>query len=260
MRIRWPYLDLARGIAAMVVAMSHLRAFMFVDFQAFGHPGLMWSAFYIATGFGHEAVMAFFVLSGFLVGGSVVSRAKAKQWSWSDYAITRLTRLWIVLLPALLLTAFWDHLGMMLTGSPFYKGEMMGLYNSGPAQGALGYNIASFLGNFAFLQTIAVPTFGSNGPLWSLANEFWYYVLFPVWFCAFAKTKPNARLGNGVIALVISCLLPVGLLLYGLIWLFGVAASALLAATKPPQTLPPLRTIGTASPRGLPISAASGRS
>lgn len=23
-----------------------------------------------------------------------------------------------------------------------------------------------------------VPIFGSNGPLWSLANEFWYYVLF----------------------------------------------------------------------------------
>jgi peptidoglycan/LPS O-acetylase OafA/YrhL len=34
-------------------------------------------------------------------------------------------------------------------------------------------------GNFLFLQNIRVPTFGSNGPLWSLANEFWYYILFP---------------------------------------------------------------------------------
>lgn len=227
MRIRWPYLDLARGMAAMVVAMTHLRAFIFVDFHTSGRPGLMWSAFYFATGFGHEAVMAFFVLSGFLVGGSVLSQSKAKQWSWSDYAVTRLTRLWIVLLPALLLTAFWDHLGMALTGSAFYKGGMIGLYHSAPAPDASRYDIASFVGNFAFLQTIVVPTFGSNGPLWSLADEFWYYVLFPMWFCAFTKAKTNAKVGSALIALIISYALPAGLLLYGLIWLFGAAASAL---------------------------------
>jgi peptidoglycan/LPS O-acetylase OafA/YrhL len=34
--------------------------------------------------------------------------------------------------------------------------------------------------NAFFLQTIAGPTFGSNGPLWSLAYEWWYYVLFPL--------------------------------------------------------------------------------
>lgn len=39
--------------------------------------------------------MVFFVLSGFLVGGTVVSRYEAIQWSWSDYAIARTTRLCI---------------------------------------------------------------------------------------------------------------------------------------------------------------------
>ena len=34
--------------------------------------------------------------------------------------------------------------------------------------------------NAFFLQTIVGPTFGSNGPLWSLAYEWWYYVLFPL--------------------------------------------------------------------------------
>jgi peptidoglycan/LPS O-acetylase OafA/YrhL len=99
MRSWWPYLDLARGLAALLVAMGHLRGFVFVDFPTLEHPGLVWSVFYFATGFGHQAVMAFFVLSGFLVGGTVVSRTEAGQWSWSDYAITRMTRLWIVLLP-----------------------------------------------------------------------------------------------------------------------------------------------------------------
>ena len=84
------------------MVLSHLRGFVFVDFHAVDHPGLVWSGFYFVTGFGHQAVMVFFVLSGFLVGGTVVSRVDAGQWSWIDYAITRMTRLWIVLLPALL--------------------------------------------------------------------------------------------------------------------------------------------------------------
>jgi ribosome recycling factor len=29
---------------------------------------------------------------------------------------------------------------------------------------------ATFIGNLLFLQTVAVPTFGSNTPLWSLAR------------------------------------------------------------------------------------------
>jgi peptidoglycan/LPS O-acetylase OafA/YrhL len=40
-------------------------------------------------------------------------------------------------------------------------------------------NAGVFLGNALFLETIAVPTLGTNGPLWSLSNEFWYYMLFP---------------------------------------------------------------------------------
>ncbi len=185
----------------------------------------MWSGFYFVTGFGHQAVMIFFVLSGFLVGGAVVSRHDAGRWSWSDYAITRMTRLWIVLLPALLLTALWDNLGIAMTGSSFYSGAMATMYNSGPLQDPTRYNTISFFGNLAFLQTIAVPTFGSNGPLWSLANEFWYYVLFPLLFCVVAmRAQTNVKLGCAALALTICYALPMTLLIYGLIWMLGVAA------------------------------------
>ena len=37
-----------------------------------------------------------------------------------------------------------------------------------------------FFGNLFFLQTIRVPTLGSDIALWSLAYEFWYYLLFPL--------------------------------------------------------------------------------
>ena len=33
-RTWWPYLDLGRGVAALLVALSHLRGFVFVDFHA----------------------------------------------------------------------------------------------------------------------------------------------------------------------------------------------------------------------------------
>jgi peptidoglycan/LPS O-acetylase OafA/YrhL len=45
---------------------------------------------------------------------------------------------------------------------------------------APNYTATTFVGNLAFLQTIAVPIFGTNGPMWSLANEFWYYLIFPL--------------------------------------------------------------------------------
>jgi peptidoglycan/LPS O-acetylase OafA/YrhL len=228
-RSAWfPYLDLTRGLAALLVALGHLRGFVFIDFGKLDHPSFVWAFFYLITGFGHEAVMAFFVLSGFLVGGTVVSRGGLPQWSWSDYAITRMTRLWIVLIPALLLTALWDNLGIAITGSPFYAGKMSLVYGSGPTSDPSGYTIACFLGNLAFLQTIIVPTFGSNGPLWSLANEFWYYALFPLLFCSLATKMPlTIKVGSVVSAFIICYMLPLGIVLYGLIWLLGVAAFTL---------------------------------
>jgi peptidoglycan/LPS O-acetylase OafA/YrhL len=224
----WPFLDLARCVAALLVVVSHLRPFLFPDFRAAADLGFIWRIFYFATGFGHEAVTVFFVLSGFLVGGGVISRVADDRWSWTDYALTRLTRLWIVLGPALLLTAVWDKLGSLLTGSSFYSGGLASIYGSGPSSDPSQFTAVTFFGNLAFLQTILVPTFGSNGPLWSLANEFWYYVIFPLSFCAIAKRAPfRRRLGGAALAVLICCLLPTGMVLYGSIWLLGVSAFAL---------------------------------
>ena len=52
--------------------------------------------------------------------------------------------------------------------------------------GALYYNVApgltikAFWQNLFFLDTDSTPGFGSNGPLWSLNHEFWYYLGFPL--------------------------------------------------------------------------------
>src|SRR5947208_15340259 len=71
---------------------------------------------YFAGGLGRQAVVMFFVLSGFFIGWSVIGSIRSGRWSWRGYIVRRLTRLGIVLLPALLLTAFWDVAGIALFG------------------------------------------------------------------------------------------------------------------------------------------------
>lgn len=118
------------------------------------------------------------------------------------YILTRLSRLWVVLIPALLATFLLDSLGAFLTGNVGYDGRWHGLLSSGPGLGAdsLDLSLVSLLGNVLFLQTIFVPVFGTNGPLWSLANEFWYYLMFP--FVAIALHQRSVRAGLGAVIVV----------------------------------------------------------
>ena len=66
------WLDLIRGCSALLVCLSHLRNAMFVDYSALVHPNMAIKVFYAVTSFGHQAVMVFFVLSGYFVGGAVL--------------------------------------------------------------------------------------------------------------------------------------------------------------------------------------------
>ena len=104
-------LDLIRALAAGAVCISHLRNLMFVDYRRMSGTGLAGKAFYFLSNYGHTAVIVFFLLSGYFVGGSVLRQVEAGTWSWQRYLTERLSRLWIVLIPALLLTLFWDRMG-----------------------------------------------------------------------------------------------------------------------------------------------------
>lgn len=92
-------LDLLRAAAAITVFLVHVRGASFVDFGAL--PASQ-RTFFTAVAFGvtrlgHEAVMIFFVLSGYLVGGQVIRRVIAGRFSIADYAIDRSTRIFTVL-------------------------------------------------------------------------------------------------------------------------------------------------------------------
>jgi peptidoglycan/LPS O-acetylase OafA/YrhL len=179
-------LDAMRGIAALLVCSDHCRHILFAEYHEVANRALFLP--YAITSTGHQSVVIFFVLSGFLVGGSVFRSLDQNRWSWKRYLTHRFVRLWLVLIPALLLCFAWDSLGQFLHQhhlglNTALLQQIPGRVPASPIQQRLGLSmdetLSTFLGNVFFLQTILVQTFGSNGPLWSLSYEFWYYLLFP---------------------------------------------------------------------------------
>jgi peptidoglycan/LPS O-acetylase OafA/YrhL len=184
---------------------------------------IAWQGFYFITGFAHQAVIVFFVLSGFLVGGSVLNDFRLSRFSWGQYLIRRLTRLYPALLAALVCGAFFDFLGYhFFNESGLYTGQSRNLVLAYDASERMTF--VTFLGNALMLQTIEVPTFGTNGPLWSLANEFWYYLLFPLCLCALYKgASVKSRVMMAVLAGGLFIWLPWNILIYFVVWLFGAS-------------------------------------
>ena len=220
------HLDLIRGVSALAVMLGHVRGLFFVDYPNLVNPSLVNRILYAATGFGHQAVVVFFVLSGYFIGTSVCESVDARRWSWRIYLTNRLTRLQLVLLPGLLLGAVWDQLGMRLPqAAALYYG---GLYKYYPPSVAWRSTVPVFFGNLFFLQSVVSPVFGSNGPLWSLSYEFWYYILFPaLLLAAVAWTGIRGRLLYLGLALLLFWFIGLQISLYFLIWLDGTLAGRL---------------------------------
>ena len=151
------YLDFVRFCAALVVFLSHAAGQRFTQ-------GFLWQI----GPYGGEAVMVFFVLSGFVIG-YVTDR---NETSVAAYGVSRAARLLSVAVPALVLTAILDGIGRSLHP---------GYYNA-----AWGYDAAGlpmqFLRALTFTNavwgTMAGP--GSDLPFWSLGYEAAYYVIFAI--------------------------------------------------------------------------------
>lgn len=217
-KLHW--FDLIRGVAALAVLVGHLRALLFTDYQDNSTPGLLGYGFYFITGFGHQAVVVFFVLSGFFIIRSIHESVVYQKWSPWLYSFNRLSRLWVVLIPSFLATLAWDTLGMhFFSDATVYAGSIPTLPGLNP-EGKLGFD--TFIGNVFFLQTIWVQTFGTNGALWSLANEFWYYLLFPLfYFLAARQSSWQLRLILIALVVFIYYLIGWGIATGFAIWLMG---------------------------------------
>jgi peptidoglycan/LPS O-acetylase OafA/YrhL len=231
-------LNWLRGLAAVAVLAGHIRSLFFLELK--GTSSQLARATYFATGLGHQAVIVFFTLSGFFIGTAVVGTSRAGTWSWTQYILRRLTRLYVVLLPALLLTAGWDSLGLSLFGTGGIYGARIGGTWLRIPDVEQSLNARVLLGNLAFLQDLAVVPFGSNGPLWSLSYEFWAYWTFPLLFrAAYGSSTAPIRVLCGLAAVAAVVLLGGDFRLYFSIWVLG-AVVAIAWSLRPFTTKNPL--------------------
>lgn len=172
------------------------------------------------AGFAHPAVIVFFVLSGYLVGGSLCADVQKGRHTFKEYFIKRVVRLSLVLFPALIVS-------FVLTRSGEYIFPQV--YSTKQTE---SLDVGAFSCNIIFLQNVFCVRYAGNDSLWSLFNEFWYYILFYLFYVGiFAERATKLRTAMVSAGIVISVLFTIfqksnaPLLPYFSIWLLGVAVS-----------------------------------
>lgn len=188
------FLDSMRMLAAFTVLVYH-ALYQWLD----AYPRLV----ALFNDLSHAAVVVFFVLSGYLIAYTTTSNNRGPR----QYAIARLSRLYSMVVPALIITAIVEVLVHQLNpevAAQYTRGNPVPRY-------ALCLAFCNEIGLFSASPPI-------NNPLWSLSYEFWYYTIFGLWFYRGAKVK-------SLLFPLIACLIagPKILLLMP-IWLVGFAA------------------------------------
>ena len=168
--------------------------------------------------------MAFFVISGFWISRSISRSVGTGTWSWTNYLINRLSRLLIVLVPAMVIGGLFDVIGRFGLRYPLYFAFVP--TGGAPVDIATHLRPIDLVGNLAFLQDMAVRTWGSNGPLWSLACEFWYYVWFPTAMLLIGR-RWSRKLILATIVTIVTASLSSQVTLLFVCWLVGAAVHVL---------------------------------
>lgn len=226
------YLDALRFGAAFIVLLSHWA------YPRFTEGRHIWLR---ELNLGSDAVVIFFVLSGLVVAYAATERDRAP----GRFAFQRLTRLWSVALPALVLGIVLDRAGAALWPAA-YDGWWYSPMSLGETL-MHGLSFTSQWGN----DTLRL---GTNGPYWSLSYEAAFYLLFALWLWTSGVRR---------IALVAIAVLLIGprVLLLMPAWLMGVWLWHRIASgALPSRTLAlglasiPLVLYGLALAQGLPAT------
>jgi peptidoglycan/LPS O-acetylase OafA/YrhL len=171
----WPLLDFLRATAALLVLFGHTRDPYFLYTDVLAQPGLMLKLFYFITGLHNEAVVIFFVLSGFLIGGSLADSVQLGSFDLVRYLIARFVRIYIVYLPTLVITEAVFLFGSRLLSDPG-AGHLRPLFS----QQQLGFGgISQAICHLAGLQGFSCPRWEQNPALWSLGCEWALYLFAP---------------------------------------------------------------------------------
>ena len=210
------YLDILRVLSAFYVFIFHVGSYKIGEEHIFSSPtfnetlGLK----YLSA---HYFVIVFFVLSGFLITMS----ASRENISIKSFFISRLGRLYSVLIPALFLSLF---TALIIINFHFFPSELIPNNSN---------NIARIFLNITFLTQSwslnATPPL--NNPFWSISYEFMYYLIM----ASFLLIKGKKRYPIILIVMLIAG--PKVMILFPC-WLIGSVVFFLVQKNKLLKTIP----------------------
>jgi len=178
-------LHMLRGLAAFYVMVGHVRwliAAPNVDF--FSAPVSLQNkiSIYLLSifRFGHEAVLVFFLLSGFVIHLSIskqIATGGTYKFNFKDYFFKRFIRIYPPFILALIITFSLDIIAQKLLLTTHSHTTPYPIINS---SFNFNFSLPDLGGNLLFAYPQYAIFWGSDGPLWSLKYEWWFYLLYPL--------------------------------------------------------------------------------
>ena len=176
------FLDGMRGIAALYVLLRHVTWVPVADTS-----GPTWRRILAllehAFRYGHLAVIFFFVLSGFVIhlrfARQLQKSPATATFGWGEFVYRRIRRLYPPLLAAILITWLFDRAGTAMGFYQFYVGRGAD-FSALPDAMRYNHRVPTLFGNLTFLMQMHTQVWGTDNPLWSLAYEWWFYMLYPL--------------------------------------------------------------------------------
>lgn len=199
-------LEALRGFAAVYVLFSHLQDVEYLHLGRF--EGIL--------KFGQEAVMVFFILSGFVIHYSF---QRSKDQSFRTYFKKRFLRIYIPLIFVFVLSYILYMAFSKVTYDNIWR-QLLG-------------NLLMLQDNIITKPNVIINPFLNNGPLWSLSYEWWFYMLY---FLVDKYFKNKAFLVISAFAILSSLTYIIypfflnRLLMYMIIWWAGVELAKLYMA------------------------------
>lgn len=175
-------LHIIRAIAAIGVVLTHARFILWSGGEAYvaKFPVQNWSLaeyplFFsdLITSLGSQRVYLFFILSGFFAQYSI-----RNEFSLPDYLRKRFLRLYPAYIAATILAGIVLYISFNYINSNIYT-EGVREYNSRLVGGYRDIGLGSFLHSLSF--TKSGEYFGLNAQYWSLKQEMFFCLLFPLY-------------------------------------------------------------------------------
>lgn len=230
MKEKFKALDGIRGLTALYVLIHHARLALTQSYHngLSSHPEkytwydkLMVYAF-SPFKFGHEAVIIFFVLSGFVIHLKQSDKAyNFENFKVLAYLKKRLIRIYPTLIVSFILCIILDYLLFYFTRISFQD-----IFSK--------YSYSSFFFNLFLIPEGAI--WGYNFPVWSLKHEWFFYILYPflLWLLSKNYLLPLLVIATFYISYILGFSIPyIGSAAYTLmVWSLGCILASLYKRNK----------------------------